>query len=202
MLWLYLVARNSWAFARRVLFCEPLFKAYCKSYGKRLRTGDQLHWVEGKGDIVLGDNVWLDGKIDFAFAARFADRPLLEIGSNTAIGHGCRIVIGKRITIGRNCTISGGTIIMESNGHRSDAAARIQGLPPSDEEVRPIVIGDNVWIGMHCIIFPGVRIGQGSVISAGSIVRTHLPPYCVAAGNPARVMFRLKKPDASTGDKS
>ena len=45
------------------------------------------------------------------------------------------------------------------------------------------------------MIFPGVKIGEGSVISAASIVRSHVPPYSVVAGNPAKVMFRLKKPE-------
>ena len=57
------------------------------------------------------------------------------------------------------------------------------------------MIPDGVWIGRHCIIFPGVKIGENSVISAGSVVRTHVPSYSVVAGNPAKVMFRLKKTD-------
>jgi len=179
----------------RLFVCEPFFKAHCGKIGSHVRTGCFLHWITGKGIINVGNNVHIDGKSDFAFAARYSDQPVLEIGDNTGIGHACRFVIGKRVTIGCGCTISGGTIIMDSNGHRADAEARLQQSAPTDEEVRPVTVGDNVWIGMHCIIFPGVRIGAGSVISAGSIVRTHVPPYSVVAGNPARVMFRLKKPE-------
>jgi acetyltransferase-like isoleucine patch superfamily enzyme len=68
---------------------------------------------------------------------------------------------------------------------------------PDPEDIRPVIIRDNVWIGKRCIIFPGVRIGEGSVISAGSVVRSHVPAYSVVAGNPAKVMFRLKSPDQS-----
>jgi acetyltransferase-like isoleucine patch superfamily enzyme len=193
----FLALRGVYAFVVRVFICEPLFKAHCKSYGRRLRTDCHLHWVSGPGDIIVGDDVQLDGKITFTFARRFADRPTLEIGDGTGIGHDCEFTVGRRISVGRKCILSGGILIMDSNGHRADPQERLGGRPPDDEDVRPVAIGDNVWIGKKCIIFPGVRIGEGSVISAGSVVRGHVPPFSVVAGNPAKVMFRLKKPAAS-----
>jgi acetyltransferase-like isoleucine patch superfamily enzyme len=60
--------------------------------------------------------------------------------------------------------------------------------------VRPVTIGDDVWIGKGCIIFPGVRIGEASIVSAGSVVRRHVPPYSVVAGNPAQLVFRIPRP--------
>jgi acetyltransferase-like isoleucine patch superfamily enzyme len=197
LLWLFLLLRNAYYFAARVFFCEPLFKAYCAKYGKNIHTGCYLHWINGKGDIILGDNVTLDGKCSIVFAARFSDRPTLQIGDNSGIGHGCSFTIGKLISIGRNCLLSGDITIMDSNAHDTDPATRSAHKPPRPEDVRPVIIRDEVWIGRQCIIFPGVKIGEGSVISAGSVVRTHVPPYCVVAGNPAKVMFRLKKPDQS-----
>jgi acetyltransferase-like isoleucine patch superfamily enzyme len=197
LLWMFLGMRGAYQFAVRVFICEPLFKAYCKKYGKHLRTDCHLHWVMGKGDIVLGDNVWVDGKISITFAARFADHPLLEAGDNTRIGHNCDFRIGKSVSIGRSCNLSGDTLIMDSNAHPADPQQRWADRAPDPDDVRPIVIRDGVWIGKGCIIFPGVKIGEGSIISAGSVVRTHVPPYSVAAGNPAKVMFRLKRPDAS-----
>jgi acetyltransferase-like isoleucine patch superfamily enzyme len=194
MLAVFLSLRSIFYFVKRVFICEPLFKAYCARYGKNLRTGTFIHWVEGKGDILVGDNVELDGKISFAFAARFAARPTLVIGDNTGIAHGCTFVVGRRIQIGSHCMIAQGVTVFGSNGHPADLAARQAHLPLPDAEVRDVVIGDWVWIGQHSIVFPGVRIGEGSVISAGSVVRTHVPPYSVVAGNPARVMFRLKPP--------
>jgi acetyltransferase-like isoleucine patch superfamily enzyme len=197
LLWLFLLVRNSYYFAARVFICEPLFKAYCTKYGRNLHTDCHFHWVSGKGDIILGDNVTMDGKISIGFASRFSDHPTLQIGDNTGIGHGCIFTIGKLISIGSNCNLSGDITIMDSNAHRTDPVARLALEPPAPEEVRPVIIRDRVWIGRQCIIFPGVKIGEGSVISAGSIVRTHVPPYSVVAGNPAKVMFRLKKPDQS-----
>jgi acetyltransferase-like isoleucine patch superfamily enzyme len=193
--WIFLFVRDAYYFAMRVFICEPFFKACCTKYGRNLHTDAHLHWIAGKGDIIIGDNVSVVGKVDIGFAARFADRPRLEIGDNTGIGGGCSFAIGKLISIGRNCTLSGGIQIMDSNGHDTDPGSRWRHEPPKVEDVRPVLIRDNVWIGRNCIIFPGVKVGEGSVISAASIVRSHVPPYSVVAGNPARVMFRLKKPE-------
>ena len=69
----YLAGRTLWHAFRRVAIAEPLFKAYCKQYGRRLRTGIFMHFIEGAGDIVLGDDVFVDGKCSIGFSARYAD---------------------------------------------------------------------------------------------------------------------------------
>ena len=190
-------ARSVYYFAIRVLVCEPLFKAYCRSYGRGVRTGVFLHWVQGRGEILLGDDVLIDGKCSFTFASRFSDHPTLAIGDGTGIGHNCVFTVGKRIAIGRHCRIASGVWLFDSSGHPSDPAARQAGLPPSGDEVRPITVGDNVWIGARSIVFPGVTIGEGSVVSAGSVVTGDVPPNSVVAGNPARRIATL--PPAADG---
>lgn len=201
MLWIYLGLRFVVFFFRRVFIAEPLFKAYCTRYGRNLRTGIFIHWIMGKGEIIIGDNVRFDGKSSISFAARFVDRPVLEIGSGSVISHGCSLTIGKRITIGRNCGVTGGCVIMDTNGHPVGATSRVvdhaqnKWAPPSDDDVQEVTIGDNVWVGQRSIIFPGVTIGEGSIISAGSVVRMKvIPPYSLVAGNPAKVICKL--PDA------
>jgi acetyltransferase-like isoleucine patch superfamily enzyme len=198
MLWIYLGLRFVVFFFRRVFIAEPLFKAYCARYGRNLRTGIFVHWIMGKGDIIVGDHVLVDGKVTFGFGYRFVDRPVLEIGSGTVIGHGCTIIVCKRVTIGRNCGISGEILIRDSSGHPVSAANRIvdetqhKWTPPSDEEVQEVIIGDNVWVGNRAIILPGVTIGEGSIISTGSVVRMKvIPPYSLVAGNPAKIICRL-----------
>jgi acetyltransferase-like isoleucine patch superfamily enzyme len=195
-LYAYLAARNLRELGMRVLVCQPLFRAYCKECGPGLRTGDFVHWVQGDGDIIVGSNVWLDGKSSIVFAARFADRPTLIIGDNTAIGHETELIIGKRITIGKNCNISGATRIFDSSGHPTDPVGRRNHEPPPPDAVRPVTIGDDVWIGKSCLVYPGVRIGDCAIVSGGSVVRRHVPPYSVVAGNPAQVVFRLPRPAA------
>ena len=190
-LWGYVAARGAYHFGKRVLVIQPLFEAYCERCGPGLRTGIFLHWVQGNGDIVLGEQVWLDGKSTFTFAASFSERPTLEIGDGTTIGHATEIVVGKRVTIGKNCQISGSTRIIDSNGHPSAPDERRAGKPPSPDKVRPVSIGDDVWIGKHCVILPGVRIGNGAIVSSGSVVRDSVPAYAIVAGNPARVVHTL-----------
>ena len=193
-LYAYRAARSAREFGMRVLVCQPLFRASCKECGPNLRTGDLIHFVQGEGDIIVGANVWLDGKSTITFAARFADRPTLIIGDNSGFGHETELVIAQRITIGKNTNISGATRIFDSNGHPADPVARRNHEPPSASDVRPVTIGDDVWIGKNCLIFPGVRIGNGAIVSAGSVVRKHVPPHAVVAGNPAQVVFRLPRP--------
>jgi acetyltransferase-like isoleucine patch superfamily enzyme len=53
---------------------------------------------------------------------------------------------------------------------------------------KPIIIEDNVWIGYNCLILPGVKIGNGSVIAAGSIVNIDIPANSIAAGNPIKII--------------
>ena len=186
LLWSYLLYRTVYYFGWRVLICEPLFKAYCRRYGRGVRTGCYIHWIQGKGDLILGDSVTFDGKSSITFAARFADRPTLFVGDNTGISHNCTITVAKVITIGRNCRIASDVFMFDSSGHAKEPVQRRRGAPPDDEEVRPIAIGDDVWIGRRCIIFPGVTIGAGSIISSGSVVMSDVAPGVIAAGNPAR----------------
>lgn len=60
---------------------------------------------------------------------------------------------------------------------------------------RPVVIGNNVWIGGNTVILPGVHIGDNAVIGAGSVVTGDIPPWCVAAGNPCRVIRTITEAD-------
>jgi acetyltransferase-like isoleucine patch superfamily enzyme len=186
--------RESWYFLFRVMVCEPYFKSYCATYGRRLRTGVFLHFVQGRGRIAVGDDVTIDGKCSFLFAARYAESPTLVLGDRTGIGHGCAFTVARRISIGSDCRIAGSVWMFDSGGHPSDPEARLAGLPPDESQVREIRVGNNVWIGGRSIVFPGVTIGDGSVVSAGSVVTSDVPPYTVVAGNPARRIAALPAP--------
>lgn len=191
----FVAARGVYHFLKKKLICEPWLKAYCSSYGRGLRTGVFLPWIAGAGDIHLGDGVYFHGKLSITFALRFSERPSLTIGDNTGCGHEVMFAVAKSITIGRNCLISSGTMIVDSGGHPVDPQLRLAGLPPLPEEVRPVTIEDNVWIATGSIILPGVTIGEGSVISAGSVVRRSVPPYSLVMGNPAKILAPLPRPE-------
>jgi acetyltransferase-like isoleucine patch superfamily enzyme len=187
----FLAIRCTYYFLVRALVCEPFFKAQCFSYGKGLRTGVFLHWIQGKGRICTGDRVEFDGKCKFKFAARFSEHPTLKVGDGSRIGHGSSFTVGKSITIGRDCRIAIHVTIFDSPGHPSDPEARRAGQPVGENEVLPVVLGDNVWVGQNAIIFPGVTIGDNSIVAAGSSVMVSVPANVLVAGNPARQVRSL-----------
>ncbi len=191
---LFLALRSAAWFLRRVFLAEPFFKAHCARCGRNVHTDIHLHWIQGRGDLVVGDHVLVDGMCSITFAARYAERPELVIGDHTGVGDHCTFTVGKSIRIGRHCRIASEVVILDSTGHPSDPEARRQGLPTPEDEVRPVVVGDNVWIGRRAIILPGVTIGEGSVVGAGAVVAGDVPAYTVVAGNPARRIAALKSP--------
>jgi Hexapeptide repeat of succinyl-transferase len=178
-------------FFRRVAIAEPMLKSYCRSYGKRVRSGIFVHWVMGRGDLILGNHVLIDGKCSFKFAARYVDSPTLLIGDHTGIGHNCSFTVGKQIRIGSHCRIASGVAMFDAPGHAMDPASRRFGMAAADLEVKPIIVGDNVWIGRGATIFPGVSIGNNSVIAAGAVVLSDVPENTLAGGNPARKIGTL-----------
>ncbi|MDH5833913.1 acyltransferase [Luteimonas kalidii] len=193
-LWLFLGLRALVFGARRLLVAEPLFKAYCTRLGRHVTTGIYVPWIQGKGDLEVGDHVHISGKLSVTFAARFVARPRLRIGARTDIAHDCRIVVGKEVTIGEGVEIAGGVTIRDSGGHPADPARRAAGAPPDEADVKPVAIHDNAWIGSQVLILPGSVIGEGSIISAHSVVAGTVAPYTIVAGNPARRIGTLTPP--------
>src|SRR5579872_3295411 len=185
LLWIVLSVRSLYYFVVRIFVCEPLFKAYITRYGRNFHTGVYLHWVQGRGQLLFGDNVLIDGKCSFSFAARYTETPTLEIGDNSGVGHNSTFIVGKRITIGKHCRLASQVYMFDSPGHATEAKARMSGQPAALEDVREIVVADNVWIGTGAIIYPGVKIGEGSIVAAGAVVMSDVPPYTLVAGNPA-----------------
>jgi acetyltransferase-like isoleucine patch superfamily enzyme len=117
-----------------------------------------------------------------------ADRQnaIIQIGKNTRI-HGTCIHAFNSITIGENCLIAANTQIIDANGHLlsfDNPTDRIN----SKDEGRPIVIKNNVWIAANCIILGGTIIGEGSVITAGSIIKGSVPAKCIYGGNPGKLI--------------
>ena len=90
------------------------------------------------------------------------------------------------IRIGRN-TLIGPKVQLLTPHHPLDPDLRATGR----EAGKPITIGDNCWLGGGVIVCPGVRIGNGAIIGAGSVVTRDIPANSVAVGNPARVTRTL-----------
>ena len=112
----------------------------------------------------------------------------IALGDNSGIGRDaelpCCITIGNNVMMGPCVKM----FVQNHNFSRTDIPMNQQG----DSSIRPIVIGDDVWIGANVIILPGVSVGTGSVIGAGSVVSKSIPEYSVVAGNPAKIIKSRK----------
>ena len=117
----------------------------------------------------------------------FAYRPGAEIriGDETGIAGSC-ITAHKSVTIGKRCLIAANCQIMDSNAHDL-SFPNVENRFHSTGSSLPVVIEDDVWLGINTVVLPGVRIGRGSVIGANSVVGSNIPPMVVARGNPAEV---------------
>lgn len=113
--------------------------------------------------------------------------PLLKVGHTFLIGSYSKISVSKGVTIGDNVTVASNVFICDSNHGTSALTDNYLQNPLSNEE---IYIGDGVWIGEKVIILSGASIGKKSIIGAGSVVTKSIPEYCMAVGNPCKVIKR------------
>jgi acetyltransferase-like isoleucine patch superfamily enzyme len=113
---------------------------------------------------------------------------VIEIGKNFAMTGGS-LVAANRITIGNDVNIGANSTVTDTDFHPLTPIERRE--KPQSAETAAIVIEDDVFIGMNCIILKGVTIGQNSVIGAGSVVSRDVPPGVIVAGNPAKIIRSL-----------
>lgn len=109
------------------------------------------------------------------------------IGSDTGISGGA-ICAATRIEIGDECLLGANVTIVDTDFHALNPVGRRHNNNPLDIGGEPIVIEDNVFVGMGSIILKGVRVGKNSVIGAGSVVTKNVPPDSIVAGNPAKIL--------------
>lgn len=114
----------------------------------------------------------------------------ITIGLNFYSDVNLTILDQGTVTIGDN-VILGPNVNIYTASHPYNEIQRIKGL----EYAKPVKIYDNVWIGGNVTILPGVKINQGAIIGAGSVVTHDIPPYVIAAGNPCQVLRSITKED-------
>lgn len=138
-------------------------------------------FVGERGRLTLGEM-----NIIYPGATIRIDQGWMETGCEVSFGSGCHIYEPRAgLAIGDHCMIGGGVLICGVNhGHA------MRNIPMRQQaiEAAPIVIGHDVWIGMGAIILPGVTIGDGAIVAAGSVVTSDIPSAAVVSGIPARIM--------------
>lgn len=112
----------------------------------------------------------------------------ISVGSNFYANFNLVILDEASVSFGDNVFIAPNCGFYTA-GHPIDADERNKGL----EYAKPITVGDNVWIGAHATVLPGVTIGNNCVIGAGSVVTHDIPANSVAVGNPCRVIKAIIK---------
>jgi acetyltransferase-like isoleucine patch superfamily enzyme len=164
-----------------------------KIYGKLIISGIPLIDIRGNGSLLINDNVLLNSyNLGYHINMHSPVKIFIEnngeisIGKNTRI-HGSCIHSLNEIRIGNNCLISGNCQIMDNSGHDL-SYENVENRINTTGINKSIFIEDNVWICANCIILPGVKIGNGSIITSGSVVVNDIPPYVLAGGNPAVVI--------------
>lgn len=115
----------------------------------------------------------------------------LTLGPRTFVNYGCSFAATERVSIGADCLFGPYVNITDNDFH--DLTDRTR-----QPEPQPVTIGDSVWIGTRALILPGVTIGDGAVIGAGSVVTKDVPPNGVVAGNPARLLRTLEPASPNT----
>jgi acetyltransferase-like isoleucine patch superfamily enzyme len=149
-------------------------------------------YINNKGKIILGQNVYLhsfpDGSMHRTALSTYFNNSVIVIGDNCRL-NGTIIHCNERIEIGKNCMFGPGTVIVDNDSHRivTDFIERRK-----KPESKPILINDNVWIGMNCTVLKGVTIGENSIVAAGSLVTKDVFENSLVGGHPAELIRKLQ----------
>jgi acetyltransferase-like isoleucine patch superfamily enzyme len=199
-----LISTKSW---RRCLLAIPYWLSipqqwfWCASqgvqwhYGWRL-SGRPVFRQRDGGRVVIGQRFSARSKSEGnsigvfqpVIITAWGPESLVVIGDDVGIS-GCSITALQRVAIGNRVLVGAGVLMMDSDAHPLHPKDRMRGGAPAKS---PVEIADDVFIGARAIILKGVRIGQGAVIGAGSVVASNVPAFMIAAGNPARVIAEVK----------
>jgi acetyltransferase-like isoleucine patch superfamily enzyme len=149
-----------------------------KECGSLFRAGKGLRVLIKNGSIKVGRKVQLHRGVKLSAWGNEYSTEII-IGDNTSIGDRTEIHAGKSVKIGCGCNIAWDVCIMDRDYHKFNSET---------EEIKPVTIGDNVWIGCKAVILKGITIGEGAVVAAGSVVTKDVPPKTLVGGNPAKVL--------------
>lgn len=139
--------------------------------------------LENKGTLKIGNKVRIWSSIH-------PSQIYVEKSAHLTVGDGCYIngafiAVCRRVSIGKNCFLGPMAHVQDSPFFGLDAGQ-------AAAHAQPVIIEDDAWLAARCTIVGGVRIGRGAVVAVGAVVVEDVPPYCVVAGNPARVVKQIR----------
>ena len=154
----------------------------CDRVGSSARVAGSTR-VENRGSIVIGDylninSAWIPTELITGQEGQ------IQIGDDVLINFGTVIAAGKSVSIGSGSMIGPYCIVSDVDIPDAITLDAVVGA-------KPIEIGKHVWLAARVTVRPGVRIGDGAVIVAGSIVESDVPANAIATGIPARSLPRM-----------
>lgn len=169
-----------------------LFKINKAKYGTFFTAGIPIVDVRSSGELKIGNGAKFINNATYSTLGKsnkckllVYDNAKLIIGENVGMSN-TTIVATKSIILGNNILVGGGTSIVDSDFHSLD----YHHWNTINDEMymisKPVIIEDNVFIGMNSIILKGVKIGKNSIIAAGSVVTTNINENEIWGGNPAK----------------
>lgn len=189
MLWSSLIAGQGWRFLvfRKTSVCIRRGGQLLVEHSGRFAFNEPWFFSGSEnGSLIIGQGAALQVRgghfaIKSGAFVELKDGARLTLhGGDGYASRNLQIECWQDIEIGAAVAIGPDVIIRDNDGHPI--------LPETTSPSRKIRIGNKVWIGARCIILKGVSIGDGAIIAAGSIVTKDVPPRCLAAGAPARVI--------------
>ncbi len=139
--------------------------------------------IVNRGTMVVGSRFAVRGG-QFRSAFRVEPDALLEIGDDVFVNQGTTVHASHCVRIGSHVRIGDVCAIYDTSFHEVD--------PGEGVEVAPVAIGDHVWLARGVVVLPGATIGEGAVVGANSVVVGEIPPWVVAAGQPARALREIR----------
>lgn len=167
---------------------------YTNIFFKNARLIRKPIYLRGKSSISYGKGFTTGHACRFDLPGK--NIKTLTIGENCQIGDNVHIVAHEQVIIGDNCLMASKIFISDtSHGIYSGFNQSDPKISPSLRELKtkPVIIGDNVWIGENVCILPGVKIGNGCIIGANSVVTKNILDNCIVAGSPAKILKMYSK---------
>lgn len=182
--------------------CTAIFKLKLwlneVQFGNHIKCYNAIPALEinrNSGKVVFGDGLIFNSYTAHSWNSKckilVRKNATLDIGSNSGM-NGAMIYCSMKIIIGNNVKIGGGTRIFDTDFHSLEYLSRRTAITDSLlAKQSPVIIGDDVFIGANCIIGKGVKIGDRSIIAAGSVVTKSIPSDEIWGGNPAKFLKKV-----------